>query len=46
MFCKHFEINLPIFVDEASVFDSEHLPLFDSQTIYLLASDDKTLKVE
>ena len=46
MFCKHFEINLPIFVDEASVFDSEHLPTFESQTIYLLASDDKTLKVE
>ena len=46
MFCKHFDINLPIFVDEASVFDSEHLPTFESQTIYLLASDDKTLKVE
>ena len=46
MFCKHFDINLPIFVDEASVFDSEHLPTFESQTIYLLASDDKTLIVE
>lgn len=46
MFCKHFEINLPIFVDEASVFDSKHLPTFESQTIYLLASDDKTLNVE
>ena len=46
MFCKHFDINLPIFVDEASVFDSEHLPTFESQTIYLLASDDKMLKVE
>jgi hypothetical protein len=46
MFCKHFDINLPIFVDEASVFDSEHLPTFECQTIYLLASDDKTLKVE
>ena len=46
MFCKYFDINLPIFVDEASVFDSEHLPTFESQTIYLLASDDKTLKVE
>ena len=46
MLCKYFDINLPIFVDEASVFDSEHLPTFESQTIYLLASDDKTLKVE
>ena len=46
MFCKHFDINMPVFVDEASVFDSEHLPNFECQMIYLLASDDKTLKVE
>lgn len=46
MFCKHFNINLPIFVDESSVFDSEHLPVFDAQTIYLFASDDKVLIVE
>ena len=41
MFCKHFEINLPVFVDEASVFDTHNLPKFNVQTIYLLASDDK-----
>lgn len=46
MFCKHFNVNLPIFVDESSVFDSEHLPMFDAQTIYLFASDDKVLIVE
>lgn len=46
MFCKHFNINLPVFVDESSVFDSEHLPMFDAQTIYLFASDDKVLIVE
>ena len=46
MFCKNFGINLPVFVDEASVFDTQNLPKFNSQTIYLLASDDKTLKVE
>lgn len=46
MFCKHFGINLPVFVDEASVFDTQNLPKFNVQTIYLLASDDKTLKVE
>lgn len=46
MFCKNFGINLPVFVDEASVFDTQNLPKFNSQTIYLLASDDMTLKVE
>lgn len=46
MFCKHFNINFPVFVDESSVFDSEHLPMFDAQTIYLFASDDKVLIVE
>ena len=46
LFCKHFNVNLPIFVDESSVFDSEHLPMFDAQTIYLFASDDKVLIVE
>ena len=46
MFCKHYEVNLPIFVDEAAVFDSEHLPIFDAQSVYLFASDDKVLIVE
>lgn len=46
MLCKHFGINLPIFIDEASVFDTAHLPSYEAQTIYLFASDDKTLKVE
>lgn len=46
MFCSNFDIKLPVFVDESSVFDTAHLPKFDCQTIYLLASDDTTLKVE
>jgi len=46
MFCSHFDVQLPVFVDESSVFDTMHLPKFDCQTIYLLASDDTTLKVE
>lgn len=47
MFCKHFGINLPIFVDECAVFDDVHRPSFDGvQTIYLMASNDKTLKIE
>lgn len=46
MFCTHFGVELPIFVDEASIFDSSHLPTGDTQMIYLFASEDKQLKVE
>jgi hypothetical protein len=46
MFCTHFGVELPIFVDEASIFDSSHLPDGDKQMIYLFASEDKQLKVE
>ena len=46
MFCEHFGVNLPIFVDECSIFDSNHTPKFDAQMIYLLASNDNTLIVE
>ena len=46
MFCKHFGVNLPIFIDEASVFDSLHLPRINTQTIYLFASNDANLIVE
>lgn len=46
MFCTHFGVELPIFVDEASIFDSSHLPNGDTQMIYLFASEDKQLKVE
>lgn len=45
MFCKHYGIELPIFVDEASVFDSENLPKNDGQIIYLLASDNETITI-
>ena len=46
MFCEHEGISLPIFVDEASIYDSEHLPTFDSQTIYLYASDDENMLIK
>ena len=46
MFCEKEGINLPIFVDEASIYDSEHLPKFDSQTIYLYASDDENMLIK
>ena len=46
LFLKHYEISLPIFVDECSVFSSSNLPISKGQTIYLFASDSPTLQVE
>lgn len=45
MFCDHFGINMPVFIDESSVFSSDNIPKFDLQTIMLYASDDKYLTV-
>ena len=45
MFCNHYGIEMPIFVDEASEFDSKNLPQSDGQIIYLLASDNETITV-
>lgn len=47
LFLRHFDVTLPIWVDEASVFDSKKLPLPQgNQMIYLFASDSETLEVE
>lgn len=46
LFCEHFGIEMPIFIDEASVFDSKNLPILKNQAIYLYASDDNYLVVE
>lgn len=46
LFCRHFGVNMPVFIDESSIFDSNHLPSLDTQTIYLFASDDDKLKIE
>ena len=46
MFCKYYGIQMPIFIDEAAVFDSTNLPHNDSQTIYLMADDSNVLIVE
>lgn len=46
MFCEHYGIDLPIFIDEASVYDDEHLPKFDTQCIYLYASNDVEMRIE
>lgn len=40
MFCKHYGLSMPVFVDEASIFDSYNIPQFEAQTIYLYASNN------
>ena len=39
MLCTRYGVQMPIFIDEAAVFDSITLPHYDGQTIYLFASD-------
>lgn len=47
LFRAHYDVELPYFIDETSVYDSNHRPTFENaQSIYLFASDSKTLKVE
>lgn len=47
LFMRHYDIALPIFVDEASIYDSEHLPKDDNyQFVYLFASDSPYLVIE
>lgn len=46
LFMNHYSVKMPIFVDEASVFDSKNLPRYDDyQTVYLYASDIPYLTV-
>lgn len=47
MFCANANILLPVFVDEASIYDDEHLPKYnDTQCVYLYASNDKEMRIE
>lgn len=45
MFCEYFGVELPLFVDEYAIFDSEHAPKSEWQQINLCASDSD-FKVE
>ena len=40
MLCTRYGVQMPIFIDEAAVFDSVTLPRYLGQTIYLFASDN------
>lgn len=46
LFCKHFKISMPTFIDECSIFDSSNIPTLSNQTIYLYASDSPVLVIE
>lgn len=45
MFNQHFGIQMPIFVDEASVFDSHNLPKVTGQSVFLYAGDNEKIEV-
>jgi hypothetical protein len=45
-FRKRFGVNMITWIDEAAVFDVEHLPRPDGQVCYLFAGDSDTLIVE
>ena len=46
MFLLHFGIELPIFVDECSIFSPSNVPSLSQQHVLIFATDDKILKVE
>lgn len=46
LFCRHFGIKMPVWVDEASIFSAFNQPNPDSQSIYLYATDIKKLSVD
>lgn len=45
MFCEHFGVVMPIFVDECSMFSPSLEPKFETQNFKFYASDDKVLKI-
>ena len=47
LFMRHYSIALPIFVDEASIYDDEHLPKDENyQMVYLFANNNPYLTIE
>lgn len=46
LFCDHFGIVMPVFIDEVSLFDSENEPHLNTQSIKLFASNDLTLNIQ
>lgn len=46
MMMNHFDVSLPVWIDECLNFDSEHRPKVDGQHIFLYASDEPYICVE
>lgn len=46
LFCSTLGVRMPIWIDECSIFDDEHLPRPNGQTIYLYAGNSDNLVVE
>ena len=45
MFMEHFDVSLPVWVDESSCFSSNNFPVLDGQVIYLFASESLMIEV-
>lgn len=46
MFCKHFKVQMPTFIDEAACFDSFNLPKLTWQHILMMPHDDYSMTVK
>lgn len=46
LFCNYFNIVMPVFIDEVSLFDADNEPHLGTQSIKLFASNDSTLKIQ
>ena len=45
LFCQLLGIQLPVFCDECSIYDSRHIPSGDGQYIYIHCSEDNTMQI-
>lgn len=45
MFMEHFDVSLPVWVDESSCFSSNNFPVLDCQVVYLFASESPMIEV-
>ena len=42
MFCKHYQVNLPVWVDNCSIIDEKNRPSYNGvQMIYIINSEEK-----
>lgn len=46
MFCEHYNIQMPIFIDECNSFAQSAEPTFNTQCVKLYPSEDRILRIE